>query len=268
VLGCKVELGDTGKQFSRLAIHVSLVRGKAGAAGAELIVKAAQQLGTDAGAPVRLVIIDTMARAMAGDDENDVGDMMHFIEHRAGHIARATGTAVLIVHHPNKTGSARGSSSAPAGFDFIWRIDRSGNRRTLVGEKIKDGAEGAMFDFQLKPVLLGIDGDGDGMDTCVVQAAAASPAPAKPAAVPKHIKVFHDAFEAALEAGHAVEARVELAVVRDEFMARYKVADPEPKKAQKTKERKWRLASNKLDDEYEFGTVGDVVRVWRRGVIG
>ena len=262
VLALRTDIGEPGKQLSRLAIHVSLVRSKAGAIGADLVVKAAQQLGADAGKPVGLIVIDTMARAMAGDDENDAGDMMHFIEQRAGHIARATGAAVLIVHHPNKAGNSRGSTAAPAGLEFIWRIDRTGSKRTLVGEKVKDGAEGPMFDFQLRPVLLGVDDDGDAIDTCVVQSAPASPAPVKPAAVPKHIRVFHDAFAAALEAGHAVEARVEQAKVRDAFMKLYPVADTEPDRAKATRERMWRKAFKDLSDEYELGEIGGVVRLW------
>ena len=50
------------------------------------------------------------------------------------------------------------------------RIDRNGNRRALNVEKVKDGEEGTLFDFELEPVQLGIDDEGEPITSCTVKA--------------------------------------------------------------------------------------------------
>ena len=87
--------------------------------------------------------------------------MMAFVEGRVGAIIRETGAAVVVVHHTNKQGTERGSSSLKAGEDFTLRVERKGDLRSLVAEKVKDDAEGPLFDFRLEMVELGADCHGD-----------------------------------------------------------------------------------------------------------
>ena len=162
--------GDPGDFFALLTVHVALDKTKAGARGCAEIIAAAKELEAKCGQPVGLIEIDTYARAIAGDDENSAAESMAYLEKRAGEIARQTGAAVLTLYHPNKQGALRGSTAQPAGLDFIMRIDRNGNRRALKVEKVKDGEEGTLFDFELEPVQLGIDDEGEPITSCTVKA--------------------------------------------------------------------------------------------------
>lgn len=169
VIAAARQFGDPGDYFARLNLQVSLVKAKAGAEGARKVIDGFKGLAERTGATNGLIIIDTLARATAGDDENAVADMMAFLEHRAQVIAQETGAAVLIVHHTNKRGEERGSGSLRAGVEFALRVDRDGDRRTVTGEKVKDGVEGKLYDFRLEQVALGTDADGDEITSCTVK---------------------------------------------------------------------------------------------------
>lgn len=171
VLAANATHGDPGKYFARLKLPISLVRGEAGSHGVALIAEAFSMLLRQVGETDGLVIIDTLARAMAGDDENSTADMAHFVEHRQGAIASATNAATLVVHHSNKQGAIRGNTSNFAAQDLVLRVDRDGDVRQVRAEKTKDGIEGPLFDFELGVVALGLDDDGDPMTSCVVKAA-------------------------------------------------------------------------------------------------
>src|SRR6185369_11016638 len=71
--------------------------------------------------PGGLIVLDTYARAVAGSDEDDAGQAMAFLENRAGYIARETGCAVMILHHPNAAGNPRGSTAVKAALDLMLR---------------------------------------------------------------------------------------------------------------------------------------------------
>lgn len=72
----------------------------------------------------RLVVIDTLARAMAGMNENDAKDAGQLIE-AVEFIKRKFGCTVLVVHHSGKEGErgARGSSALFAGFDAVYEVE-------------------------------------------------------------------------------------------------------------------------------------------------
>lgn len=231
----KERLGDPGNFFSRLKVHISLMRQAAGDAGASTIMAAAKALAEKCGQPVGLIVIDTLARAVSGDDENAVEDMMAYLEGRAGAIARETGAHVLTVHHPNAEGKLRGSTSLPAAFDAILRVDvDSSGRRTLVGQKIKDDEDGPLFDFELEKVHLGVDEYGQPASSCVVRTvtrAAIEPEPKKGE------KVWHESFEALREAGKltqctgsdgaTVGVRANLNDLKQEFLSAYGTKEPD-----------------------------------------
>ena len=62
--------------------------------------------------PLRLIVIDTLARAIAGGDENKSESMGQLVVH-ADAIRKETGAHVLFVHHSGKDQArgARGHSS-------------------------------------------------------------------------------------------------------------------------------------------------------------
>lgn len=69
-----------------------------------------------------LIIIDALADVIRGSDENSVLAIQPFFT-RMRHLAEATHSAVLILHHNNRSGSFRGSSVISAGVDLLLSIE-------------------------------------------------------------------------------------------------------------------------------------------------
>lgn len=108
------------------------------------------------------VIIDTLAQAAAGLDEN--GSDMGAVLQAGQRIAGVTGGVVCFVAHPGHSSPERlrGWSGMPAGFDFSLRIDvRGKNERTLVVDKVKDGEDDQRINFGVVLKDLGTDEDGE-----------------------------------------------------------------------------------------------------------
>ncbi len=87
-----------------------------------------------------LVVIDTLARCFVGGDENSARDAGLFIA-GVDRIRAATGAAVLVLHHFNKVGDARGSTAFEGAFDTVMETKREEERVTLRCRKQKDAEE-------------------------------------------------------------------------------------------------------------------------------
>lgn len=135
------------------------------------VLVAAKQVETETGLPVRLVVIDTLARCFGGNDENDARDMGAFIE-GCDTIKQKTGATVLVVHHSGKDEAkgARGSSSFRAALDAEFHVKREGEARALVLSctKMKDSEEPERHAYDLRQVDLYTDEDGDNVASLVV----------------------------------------------------------------------------------------------------
>lgn len=118
-----------------------------------------------------LIIVDTFAQAMPGGNENAGEDVGKALAHCKG-IHRATGAMVLLVHHSGKdaTRGARGWSGLKAAADVELEVVRADERRSLSVSKMKDGpGEGIEYQFRLQSVVLGLDPDGDEINSLVVE---------------------------------------------------------------------------------------------------
>lgn len=69
-----------------------------------------------------LIVIDALVDVIRGSDENSVLALQPFFT-RMRQLAEATHSAVLILHHNNKSGSFRGSSVISAGVDLLLSIE-------------------------------------------------------------------------------------------------------------------------------------------------
>jgi hypothetical protein len=135
----------------------------------------AQQI--EAGGGADLIVIDTLAASSPGADENAAKDMGRVIEH-CKRLHKATGATVLLVHHSGKDESkgARGWSGLRAASDAEIEISKSGDNRIATVTKMKDGEDGAKFAFNLVPIDIGVDADGDQITSCIVESALLVPA--------------------------------------------------------------------------------------------
>ena len=125
---------------------------------------------------VGVVVIDTMARALQGANENDGEDMGRFIA-AVDKIKNVTGCHVAIVHHAGKDDSRgmRGHSSLLGAADVVIEIIGQVGARTATLKKNKEDVSGTAFGFDLNVVELGIDEDGDIVTTCVATETDAAP---------------------------------------------------------------------------------------------
>jgi len=108
---------------------------------------------TTALSPV-LYVVDTLSRCMAGGDENSAQDVGRVIA-STDRIRRATGAAVLIVHHTGKDGLAeRGSSALRGAADVMFALENDDGVLTLKGSKQHKDAP-PVADRQLRLVAVG-----------------------------------------------------------------------------------------------------------------
>ncbi len=121
--------------------------------------------------PCRLVILDTLARAMAGGDEN-AGKDMTFAVSTLDALRAATGAHVCLVHHCGKDEArgARGHSSLRAAVDTEIEVSRSDGETisTVRVTKQRDMPMGEPMPFSLEPVILGVDRRGKDITSCIV----------------------------------------------------------------------------------------------------
>ena len=133
------------------------------------------------GIELKLIVIDTFARALGAADENsstDIGEMLAVLEG----LARESGAAIVVIAHPGKNQSSklRGHSSMLGACDAAWEVKvGAGGRRLLSCVKIKDGKGDVGFAFELEEIHV-VAASGV-MSTCRVrELGLASPSKAKP----------------------------------------------------------------------------------------
>lgn len=94
-----------------------------------------------AGVKPDIIVIDTMARAMVGLDENSAKDTGTFVA-ACDRLKRHFGATVVVIHHTGKDGrkGARGSSNLAACFDTRFRVEGDLTNQTawITNEKQKD----------------------------------------------------------------------------------------------------------------------------------
>jgi hypothetical protein len=134
----------------------------------ESVNKAAQDPRINA----RLIVLDTLARMLAGGDENGPEDMGRFIAN-VGAMRQCTGAHVAVIHHGTKNPSGstpRGHGSLIGAADLVIEIAKAdGGSRTATVTAAKDDPDGATMGFRLHVVELGTDQDNDPITTCLVE---------------------------------------------------------------------------------------------------
>jgi len=107
---------------------------------------------------VRLVVIDTFSRALAGGEENGSADMGAIVIN-FDRIRHATGVHLLVVHHSGKDRAkgARGHSLLRAATDTEIEVADY----QIEVTKQRDMESGFAIGFKLDPIVLGEDADKD-----------------------------------------------------------------------------------------------------------
>lgn len=133
--------------------------------------QAAKQIEKESRLPLKLIIVDTLARCFGGGDENRASDMGAFIQ-GCDRIKATTGATVLVIHHSGKDEDrgARGSTAFRASLDAEYMVKREGNGGALVLRctKMKDCEEPEQQAFDLKSLPVFTDDDGDELTSLVL----------------------------------------------------------------------------------------------------
>lgn len=149
-------------------VHISRSVITFDAAGLSQVVKEAQALESQTGKKVALLVIDTLARHLLGD-ENSTRDMSDFVRAVDGLRDAFPESTAIVVHHTGndaeKVGRSRGSSALKAACDFEIQCAKG----LLTYTKVKDGEQPAPVEFKLVPVQIGEDEDGEPITSCIVQ---------------------------------------------------------------------------------------------------
>lgn len=164
------------------------------------IVQLARKMGD-----VALIIVDTLAFAMAGGDENSSRDMSTVVAN-AKLIQAATGATVMLVHHSGKNADRgmRGHSILAAAVDTAIEVKRRAAQRSWTAVKVRDAEDGIAGAFELETVESGVDHRGRPRRTVVVQHVELQGEPeSHPARLGKHQQAALDAITRVLEEASA-----------------------------------------------------------------
>ena len=123
------------------------------------------------GQPIKMVVVDTLNRAMAGGNENSSEDMGALVRN-CDRIWQELGCFLLIVHHTGKEDAKglRGHSSLKAAINTEIQITNLQGTDFKQAEVLKqrDGEQGQTHMFNLQSEKMGIDSDGLPVTTCII----------------------------------------------------------------------------------------------------
>lgn len=113
----------------------------------------AQELRQQGHTTLDILVIDTLATASLGADENAAKDMGRVVA-AAKYLQHELHCAVIIVHHANKTGNYRGSSTLHGALDLMISVKHGEGLKWIECEKSKDAEpfKPLYFDIISEPV--------------------------------------------------------------------------------------------------------------------
>jgi hypothetical protein len=168
---------DQTLPFGRIATTIDLCNSEE---DASRLIMAIEQSMEQIGQPIRMVVVDTLSRALNGGNEN-APDSMGALVNNCDRIRHATGAHVMLVHHTgkNQAAGARGHSLLRAATDTEIEViaDRDAQISAAKVTKQRDMEVDGEFAFKLKTVELGKNDRNKIITSCVVEPTDASVAP-------------------------------------------------------------------------------------------
>lgn len=126
---------------------------------AALVADAIKTLSAECGHVPSMIVIDTLARNMGGD-ENSTQDMNSFIQHLDTYLRQDYKCCVLVVHHSGAMDKdrSRGSTALKGALDAEYKCQLDSGTKTIQFEskKMKDAEMPAAKNFQITQVDLPI----------------------------------------------------------------------------------------------------------------
>lgn len=167
VAAWRTETGETDIPFAAIPASLNLLDKDA---DTQKLIDAIRVAQAKISVPVKLVVIDTLSRAMAGGNENAPDDMGALVLNM-DRIREETKASLLFVHHSGKDQAkgARGHSSLRAAIDTeIEVVASETDDKAATVVKQRELPKGDVFGFTLKVVELGTNRHGEAVTTCIV----------------------------------------------------------------------------------------------------
>lgn len=156
---------------------------------------------------IGLVVVDTLAAAFPGMQENESADMGAAIAALRS-LTKPTGAAVLALHHPAKadpTMEPRGFSGLAGAADVVLKIMPPAAKETVrtvaIGKNRNGPGFGNVGGFTVREVPIGLDVDGDPVVSVIAEETATCPRAAPK--LPKQAESARAALYAAMHGGGA-----------------------------------------------------------------
>lgn len=245
----------------------------------ELADKVKAQFGVRCGAS----FFDTIAANFHMEDENSNAEIAKVIGKLREFEAKTNGL-VVPVHHYGKQDSSglRGGSLWRGGADVVLSVladrdDRTGkvSGRELALAKARDGLEGPIAPFELKPHDLGFDDEGDAFGSLVVipgEAGQSVVRVKRPKTEAKSKRVFREAVtEALADTGKDIRVlhdgpmvrATDVESVRAQFYRRYVTGEAELGKATDARQKAFKRLLDELPDGISSSTQDGREWLWR-----
>jgi hypothetical protein len=177
VLGKQMKLGERSRlPFAWNSYSPNLFE-KGPDALLKLAAREAQKMRQDFGVDLVAVILDTMGLAACYENEDKSAQVLRVLGSHLHRLSDETGALAIDVDHMGKDQDAglRGTSAKRDAPETILAclLDRDKNNRAINHRmqlfKVRDGEEGRIIPYRLKPIDMGRDEDGDPVSTCVIQ---------------------------------------------------------------------------------------------------
>lgn len=118
--------------------------------------------------PLALIVVDTISKTLGAGKEN-TDDLAVYVSN-CGALSAEFGCCVMPVHHRPKDAEStepRGHGSLKGGVDTVILVEAGKPKRARI-TKQKDDEERELLLFNLQPVELGLDDEGDEVTSCVL----------------------------------------------------------------------------------------------------
>lgn len=189
----------------------------------------ADRMRLEFGAPLRLVILETLSASGLLEDETDNAKCAEAINALAALSLRlqahvGNGVLVLFTHHPPKEGrGARGGGALINNADYAFEVLREGSEtvRKLELTKGRNAPTRVLGGFTLPPVELGQDERGRSVTSCIISESEAPQSDDGPGASVKLLRFFAECVELATVTQIGGKDAVEIDAVRGLFHERY-----------------------------------------------
>lgn len=122
---------------------------------ARRLIKANMQSKARFGSALKVIVIDTLTKAMPGGKQNDVDDTSAMFEIISLVRAGGVDATIVFVHHKGKDGGVRGSSNLEAEPDVLLDVSKKNDLVALRIARARSIEDGMKYHFKLEGVDLG-----------------------------------------------------------------------------------------------------------------